>query len=318
MKEPIDATTYRNLLDDRDSWRTKARAAESALAALSPAAPQLTPAENELMARIDIIGDDNSKEAREYDLETARILHRVVPTLFAAARALDAVESPHTPQPVACLLPTFREDAACDECVKAGRCLGRRYAAAPAAPSAQPVALDDVQCITIAWKRMGNRNPSKLELACIRAGWAACALGRFPPPSAPSSADDLPARLREVMDRIGRMCADGRCPSMSVPVRPEDDDIFICETVKATISAIDSLTAALARSESALHDQRYQHATELKRAERAEEALRAATEDAERYRFIREGRSGTYNRILVHAGAALDERIDRARKGMTT
>ena len=32
--------------------------------------------------------------------------------------------------------------------------------------------------------------------------------------------------------------------------------------------------------------------------------------DAERYRYIREGKKGTYNYILIHAGNALDREVD--------
>lgn len=38
-------------------------------------------------------------------------------------------------------------------------------------------------------------------------------------------------RIGEAINRISKMCSEGRPPKMSIPVRPEDDDIFISETL---------------------------------------------------------------------------------------
>lgn len=62
--------------------------------------------------------------------------------------------------------------------------------------------------------------------------------------------DDLLTRLAESMDRIGRMCSEGRPPRMSIPAdRTRDDDLFICGTIIAATSEITRLRAALAEAE---------------------------------------------------------------------
>ena len=45
-----------------------------------------------------------------------------------------------------------------------------------------------------------------------------------------------------------------------------------------------------------------------------ERELNTMREDAARYRYIREGRRGTYNNILIYSGNALDAAIDAARR----
>lgn len=47
--------------------------------------------------------------------------------------------------------------------------------------------------------------------------------------------------LRECSERIGNMCAECRGPRMSVPVRQDDDDIFISNTVIAAALEIERL-----------------------------------------------------------------------------
>lgn len=42
---------------------------------------------------------------------------------------------------------------------------------------------------------------------------------------------ELIQRIGEAVSRISKMCSEGRPPKMSIPVRPEDDDIFISETL---------------------------------------------------------------------------------------
>jgi regulator of replication initiation timing len=48
-------------------------------------------------------------------------------------------------------------------------------------------------------------------------------------------------RLKECTTRIGTMCGDGRPPKMSIPVREDDDDIFITGTCLKAAAAIEQL-----------------------------------------------------------------------------
>lgn len=41
----------------------------------------------------------------------------------------------------------------------------------------------------------------------------------------------LSDRLTDCKDRIGKMCAEGRPPKMSIPAQWNDDDLFICTTL---------------------------------------------------------------------------------------
>lgn len=45
-------------------------------------------------------------------------------------------------------------------------------------------------------------------------------------------------RLDECNARIARMCSEHRGPHMTIPVQWDDDDYFICLTVKDAISRI--------------------------------------------------------------------------------
>ena len=54
----------------------------------------------------------------------------------------------------------------------------------------------------------------------------------------------LPERVESCRKRIGEMCRNGRPPRMSVPVRYEDDDVFIgvvlddCAALHITVEAL--------------------------------------------------------------------------------
>ena len=43
---------------------------------------------------------------------------------------------------------------------------------------------------------------------------------------------DLLTRLEECQRRIGKMCSEGRPPKMSIPLQWDDDDFFICTTLR--------------------------------------------------------------------------------------
>ncbi len=51
-------------------------------------------------------------------------------------------------------------------------------------------------------------------------------------------AETLRDRIDEAMSRVGKMCSEGRPPRMSIPVRPDDDDTFICDTLRACRTAL--------------------------------------------------------------------------------
>jgi hypothetical protein len=48
----------------------------------------------------------------------------------------------------------------------------------------------------------------------------------------------LHLRIDQSIKMIGDMCADGRPPYMSIPVRPTDEDEFIVTTLKDALEAI--------------------------------------------------------------------------------
>lgn len=73
-------------------------------------------------------------------------------------------------------------------------------------------------------------------------------------PAAPTTLERLKARLRETpllqrlresQQRIGKMCSEGRCPSMSIPVRETDDDFFISNSLADAIEALQGIDAAM-------------------------------------------------------------------------
>ena len=56
---------------------------------------------------------------------------------------------------------------------------------------------------------------------------------------------DLLTRLEECQRRIGKMCAEGRGPSMSIPVRHTDDDFYICTTLRDAIHYYKTVEGAI-------------------------------------------------------------------------
>lgn len=48
----------------------------------------------------------------------------------------------------------------------------------------------------------------------------------------------LHLRIEQSIKMIGDMCADGRPPNMSIPVRPVDEDVFIVTTLKDALEVI--------------------------------------------------------------------------------
>lgn len=56
----------------------------------------------------------------------------------------------------------------------------------------------------------------------------------------------LEARLLDCRRRVGDMCAEGRPPRMSIPVRGSDDDIFICQTIDDALAALAKHPAGVA------------------------------------------------------------------------
>lgn len=53
-------------------------------------------------------------------------------------------------------------------------------------------------------------------------------------------------RLKEARRIVWSMCADGRPPRMSIPAEDTDEDVFIVDTITATIAILESLSAKLA------------------------------------------------------------------------
>jgi hypothetical protein len=49
----------------------------------------------------------------------------------------------------------------------------------------------------------------------------------------------LPARLRLCSAMIGKMCAEGRPPRMSIPVQWNDEDVFISTTIADALKELD-------------------------------------------------------------------------------
>jgi len=55
------------------------------------------------------------------------------------------------------------------------------------------------------------------------------------------SEEDLKVRLERATGMIGKMCSEKRPPKMSIPVQHYDEDIFIIQTLKDAIEAIEEL-----------------------------------------------------------------------------
>ena len=49
-------------------------------------------------------------------------------------------------------------------------------------------------------------------------------------------------RLKQAQTMIGKMCAEGRYPKMSVPVQAMDEDVYISLTLRDAIKLIEQLT----------------------------------------------------------------------------
>lgn len=64
----------------------------------------------------------------------------------------------------------------------------------------------------------------------------------------------LAERLSESTSRIGKMCSEGRCPAMSIPVRETDDDFYISTTIRDAASALAQSQARVAALEAALRE----------------------------------------------------------------
>ena len=69
-----------------------------------------------------------------------------------------------------------------------------------------------------------------------------CSKYRFPckatADASPKPTEEMVERINEAMRRIGKMCSEGRPPRMSIPVRPDDDDVFICDTLRECRAAL--------------------------------------------------------------------------------
>lgn len=52
------------------------------------------------------------------------------------------------------------------------------------------------------------------------------------------SNDKIIEQLEKVRQIVGYLCKDGRCPSMSIPVRSSDEDVIIYDAIAAAIKAL--------------------------------------------------------------------------------
>src|SRR5438094_508515 len=53
----------------------------------------------------------------------------------------------------------------------------------------------------------------------------------------------LRERLKNIKDRIAKMCSQGRPPRMCIPVQFDDDDWFINRTIEDALAALDANSA---------------------------------------------------------------------------
>ena len=94
--------------------------------------------------------------------------------------------------------------------------------------------------------------------------------------------DELCERGEDCQRRIGKMCSEGRPPSMSIPVRPEhDDDVFISTTLI-------EMTRRLRKAEIEVANRTFLERDASKRAEQAEFALLACQAREGELRGIRD------------------------------
>ena len=56
---------------------------------------------------------------------------------------------------------------------------------------------------------------------------------------------DLLVRLEECQRRIAKMCSEHRGPKMTIPVQWDDDDFFICTTLRDAVHYYKSVEGAL-------------------------------------------------------------------------
>ena len=75
---------------------------------------------------------------------------------------------------------------------------------------------------------------------------------------------------------------------------------------------IDKLDALYARSNDSCNDALRWHSSLEDAWPALRDRLRELEQDARRYQYLREGRKGCYNTIMIHAGARLDSEIDSA------
>lgn len=66
------------------------------------------------------------------------------------------------------------------------------------------------------------------------------------PPTTPSEPEPLDTvalkkRLQSCVERVSRMCRDGKPPKMRIPATTDDDDVFIIDTIGAVSRALDEL-----------------------------------------------------------------------------
>lgn len=56
---------------------------------------------------------------------------------------------------------------------------------------------------------------------------------------------DLLTRLELCQRMIGKMCSEGRPPKMSIPVQSQDEDFFICTTLRDAIHYYKAVEGAI-------------------------------------------------------------------------
>jgi len=88
--------------------------------------------------------------------------------------------------------------------------------------------------------------------------------------------DEIVRELEECERIVGNLCADGRCPKMSIPVRDDDEDMRLTRTMKQARARITQDARDKAAKDEQLRMTAQAERIQIERAQRAEAELASA------------------------------------------
>lgn len=114
-------------------------------------------------------------------------------------------------------------------------------------------------------------------------------------------------RLKEARRIVWSMCADGRPPRMSIPAEDTDEDVFIVDTITATIALLESLSAKLAEREAEVSDYKCRAQMNADAIQHYSERAEKATAECEHWK-----KNAASCHIERDVHAAMIERAEKA------